>query len=149
MLITTTRVGSAAGTNGPVVFLASGANKGKNRTRGENRLFTENRLTEVYRLPKGSKVLVNKNAYMDDKTWVETVRVIAFGIEKMPVIQDHPDWWLLLMLDGFKLHVSVDKAHQIFYDHKIRVAKEEAGTPHVNQAYDQQQANHDKRQSPA
>ena len=65
----------------------------------------------------------------------------------MSVVCNHPDWWICTTYNGFKLHINVDKALQVFYDHKIRVAKEEAGTSHVNQAYDQEQSKQDKRVS--
>ena len=58
--ITTVRCGSAAGTNGPVVFIANGKNV--------NRTFSQYILRHVYGLPEGSIVLCNKTAYMDDET---------------------------------------------------------------------------------
>jgi hypothetical protein len=52
-----------------------------------------------------------------------------------------------LTLDGFKSHVNVDEALKKFASVKIRIVKEEAGTSHVNQPYDQQTAQADKRTS--
>ena len=69
------------------------------------------------------------------------------GIRAMPVIRDHPDWWVYLTLDGFKSHANINEALQDFSDTKIRVVKEEAGTSHVNQPYDQETAQADKRAS--
>ena len=90
-------------------------------------------------------MILNKSAYMDDETWVSVVQAMAPGIRQMPVIRDHPDWELLLTLDGFKSHVNVQETMTIWSQHKIRIAKEEAGTSHINQAYDQQQAKVDKQ----
>ena len=82
---------------------------------------------------------------MDDETWGRVVDVLAPAIRKLKVIQEHPDWWTLLTYDGFKSHVHVNTALKTFHDNKIRVVKEEAGTSHVNQPYDQGQAKADKR----
>ena len=58
--ITTVRCGSAAGTNGPVVFITNGKNA--------NRTFSQYRPRHVYGLPERFIVLCNKTAYMDDET---------------------------------------------------------------------------------
>ena len=137
--LTVVRCGNAAGNNGPVVFIGTGQNQKLNR------LFRPSRLTKHYNLPAGSKMILNKSAYMDDETWVSVVQAMAPGIRQMPVIRDHPDWELLLTLDGFKSHVNVQETMTIWSQHKIRIAKEEAGTSHINQAYDQQQAKVDKQ----
>ena len=79
------------------------------------------------------------------KRGVEVVKKIAPGIRQMPVIRDHPDWQAFLTFDGFKSNVNVNESLEIWAENKIRVGKEEAGTSHVNQAYDQQQARADKR----
>ena len=84
---------------------------------------------------------------MDDETWLQCLKAMAPGIRAMPVIKDHPEWWACLTLDGFKSHVNVNDTLQDFTDCKIRVVKEEAGISHVNQPYDQSQAQADKRAS--
>ena len=71
------RVRSAAGVNGPVIFLAKGA-KVHPILKGTN-------LVTIYVLPEGSCVIPNKAAYMDDETWVKVVKLIAPGIRKMKV----------------------------------------------------------------
>ena len=135
--ITVLRCGSAAGTHGPVIFLLKGTEV--------NQLFTKKKLQENYGLPEGSCVLMNENAYMDDETWERVVDILAPALRKLKVIKEHPDWWTLLTYDGFKSHVNVNTALKTFHDNKIRVVKEEAGTSHVNQPYDQGQAKADKR----
>jgi hypothetical protein len=58
---------------------------------------------------------------------------------------DHPDWWVILTLDGFSSHLTVATALQVFHDHKIMIVKEEGDTSAVNQPYDQNVAKSDKR----
>ena len=96
-------------------------------------------------LPEGTCVVPNETAYMDDSTWYEFVDVLSPAIRKLPVLCNHPDWWCVLTYDGFKSHVNVNTALQTFHDNKIRVVKEQAGTSHVNQPYNQSQAKADKR----
>ena len=97
------RCGNAAGSNGPVVFVGVGMQENMNR------LFTSRRLTNVYNLPEGSRMLLNKSGYMDDETWVQVVESMAPGIRQMPVIRDHPNWEALLSYDGFKSHINVEE----------------------------------------
>ena len=75
--ITVLRVGSAAGVNGPVIFLAKGT-KVHPRLRG-------NTLVTKYGLPEGSCVIPNKAAYIDENTWAKVVKVAAPSIRKMTV----------------------------------------------------------------
>ena len=75
--VTVCRAGSAAGVNGPVIFLAKGT-KVHPRLKG-------NSLVTKYGLPEGSCVVPNKAAYMNDKTWAKVVKVVAPGIRKMAV----------------------------------------------------------------
>ena len=85
------------------------------------------------------------NAYMTDEAWAQIVPNLCESIRDMDVIRDHPQWWVLLTLDGFGSHVNVDEALKIFADSKILIAKEEGDTSHVNQAYDQLVAKADKQ----
>ena len=61
--------------NGPVIFLEKGK-RVQPRLRGTN-------LVTRYGLPKGSCVIQNKAAYMDDENWAKVVKVAAPGIRKM------------------------------------------------------------------
>ena len=72
------RVGSAAGVNGPVIFLEKGTTVHP-RLRGNN-------LVTKYGFPEGSCVIPNKAAYMDDETWAKVVKVADPGIRKMEMI---------------------------------------------------------------
>ena len=130
--VTVVRCSNAAGANGPIIFVASGQNA--------NRTFSNYRLEKTYGLPKDSTILCNSSAYMDDATWLKCVKAMAPGIRAMPDIRDHPEWWACLTFDGFKSHVNVNEALHIFAKEKFRAVKEEAGTSHVNQPYNQEAA---------
>ena len=69
MSITSVRCGSAAGTNVAVVFIANGKNV--------NHTFSQYRLRHTYVSHKGSIVLCNKTAYMDDDRLIKTVQIMA------------------------------------------------------------------------
>ena len=75
--ITVLRVGSVAGVNGPVIFLAK-VKKVHPRLKGTN-------LVTRYGLPEGYCVIPSKAEYMDDDTWTNVVKVVAPGIRKMEV----------------------------------------------------------------
>ena len=62
----------------------------------------------------------------------------------MEGICDHPDWWVVLFLDGFSSHLDAESL-LVFTDHKILVIKEEGDTPQVSQSYDQKVAKEDKK----
>ena len=64
----------------------------------------------------------------------------------MPVIQDHPDWWVVITLDGFGSHLNVHSAQVTYAEYKIFVVKEEGDTSHINQAYDQSVAKCNKKE---
>jgi hypothetical protein len=87
---------------------------------------------------------MSPNAYMTDEVYLKLVPFLCKGIRQMPVIKDHPDWWVVLTMDGFGSHVNVYEAQKIYSDYKILVIKEAGDTSHVNQAYDQQVAKADK-----
>jgi hypothetical protein len=64
--------------------------------------------------------------------------------QNIPIICDHPEWWVVVSLDGFGLHCNIHLAQKIFADHKIFIIKEEADTSQTNQSYDQLTAKKDK-----
>ena len=67
--ITVPWVGSAAGVNGPVLFLAKG-------TKVHPKLSVT-KLVTIYGLPEGSCVITNKAACMYDETWAKVVKVVS------------------------------------------------------------------------
>ena len=72
-------------------------------------------------------------AYMTDNVYATIAPELADGIQKMPYICDHPDWWVVVSLDGFGSHVNVHKAQEAFFTRKILILKEEGDTSHLNQ----------------
>jgi len=133
--ITVLRIGFASGTQGPLIFLAKG--KTMDRPSIKANLRSEG-------VPKGSTVLMTPNAFMTDVTWTKVVPILCKAIRNLPVIRDHPDWWIVIALDGFGSHINVDEAQLMFHKYKILILKEEGDTSHVNQAYDQSVAKADK-----
>jgi len=133
--ITSLRVGMASGEQGPFTFLAKGSER-FNRPSLQVLLKT--------RCPKGSQIIMSPLAYMTDETYQELVPEFCRGMRDMPVIRDHPDWWVTLTCDGFGSHVNVEVAHKVFNKHKSFVVKEEGDSSHVNQSYDQIVAKQDK-----
>ena len=67
--ITALRFGSAAGVNGPVIFLEKG-------TKVHPRLIGNN-LVNKYGFPEGPCVVPNKASYMYDNTWVKVVKMVS------------------------------------------------------------------------
>ena len=85
----------------------------------------------------GSHIEMTPSAYMTDEVYLKIVPRLAAGIWKMPIIKDHLNWWVLISLDGYRLHINIHEANQIFADHKILIIKEQGDSSQVNQAYDQ------------
>ena len=66
----------------------------------------------------------------------ECAVLLAKGIRSMPVICEHPDWWSVVIFDGFSSHVTVVSALQVFFNHKIITVKEEGDSSGTNQPFD-------------
>jgi len=73
---------------------------------------------------------------MMDETYLSLVPEFAKGMRSMPVVKDHPHWWMTITCDGFGSHL-IDKANELFAKHKIQIVKEEGDTSQVNQSHDQ------------
>ena len=95
-------------------------------------------LHKYFKAPEGSEVVMTPNAFMNYEAWLEIIPKLCKLIQRQEIIRDHPDWWVLLSLDGFTSHVNVLNAHEIFAEFKIMVMKEEGDKSHVCQAYDHQ-----------
>jgi hypothetical protein len=94
--------------------------------------------------PPNSKVYMTPTAYMTDNVYAIIAPELADGIQKMPYICDHPDWWVVVSLDGFGSRVNVHEAQEAFFTSKILILKEEGNTSHLNQGYDHSVAKNDK-----
>ena len=80
------------------------------------------------------------NAFMNEEAWLDIIPKWCKSIQSQETTKDHPNWWVLLSLDGFTSHVNMLNTHEIFAEFKILVIKEEGDTSHVCQAHDQQAA---------
>jgi hypothetical protein len=136
--ITALRIGSAAGEEGPRVFLIVGKSLDNHPT------LKIGKFAKTYQAPPGSHVVPTPSAYMTDTVWIDMSEPVAKGIQAMSVIKNHPEWWSLLPLDGYGSHLKA-KALETFAKYNILVIKEEANSSQVCQAYDQLVAKQDKR----
>lgn len=89
--ITILRVGSAAGCDGPIIFLVHGENIEYKSLKN---------LPKNYGCPPGSCVICTPTAYMTDKAWKKIVPILVRGIREMPGIRDYPEFKALLTFDG-------------------------------------------------
>jgi hypothetical protein len=134
--ITVIRTGNAAGDQGPQIYLL----KGK---RMEVSTFKD--LHRNHSAPQFSKIVMTPNAYLTDEAWLELVPNLCKGLRSMPVVKDHPDWWMICTCDGFSSHL-VTGALETFSQHKIFLVQEDGMTSQTNQPYDQLVARLDKKE---
>ena len=86
----------------------------------------------------GSGIVATPTAFMTEAALLEIAEERAKGIRAMPVIKDHPEWWVLDIMDGFVPHFMNPKALAIYWAHKIRQGNEAGNTSQVNQLFDQE-----------
>jgi uncharacterized membrane protein YgcG len=134
--ITGVECGNAAGVDGPSMYLYKGVGLP---------VYLENSLgnsgwLKRHGAPANSFCVPTPNAFMTNDTWDAVVERLALGIRAMPVIVDHPLFWVVLHLDGFKSHVMTEAGQKILYGHRILVVKENSHSSQVNQAFDQDPA---------
>ena len=56
----------------------------------------------------GSRIIANKNAYMDTETWEKITPSIIEGYRSMnPHVKATPDWWVLEIIDGFGVYLAL------------------------------------------
>ncbi len=122
--ITVMHTGTASGITGPTIFLLKG-------TKHRNNFNNDNLLR--YGMAKGSTILMTENAYMTDDAWLEASKAIVKGYRQLPFLKENEDWYITELLDGFKSHDNVLKAHEICADQLIISLKEESNSSHVNQ----------------
>ncbi len=70
-------------------------------------LCTRNLFSRVHKAPIGSYVKMTPNACsMTYRAWEAIVPLLCDGIHAMlERINNHPDWWIVLSLDGFGSHL--------------------------------------------
>lgn len=126
--LTTIRVGRAPGDKGPNFFLM----KGKTPRAGYTSAFLL-----AHGAPPGSAIVMTENAYLTNEVWDKDVTPLLIkGIRSMDVIKDHPNWWAIVYLDGYKSHVDTVISQQAFANAKILLVKENSNHSQVNQAFD-------------
>ena len=69
---------------------------------------------------------------MTDDAWLEASKAIVKGYHQLPFMKENKDWYITELLDGFKSHKNVQKAHEIRADQLIISLKEESNSSHVN-----------------
>ena len=90
--ITSVRLGNCAGDQGPFIFLTTGKTIDRQVMKD---------LEKNFGCPPGSLVVPSPSAFMTDEVWLKLVPTFAKGIRAMPVIKDHPGWWVAVSCDGF------------------------------------------------
>ena len=96
-LITIVWVGNAACNSGPMILLASGK---KLESKALKNLDRKDH-------PPGHTFTITPIAYMTNMACIQLVPVICKGIRTMPVICDHPYWWVMLSLDEYYSHINM------------------------------------------
>ncbi len=135
--ITVVRIGSAAGIEGPRIYLGKGKEDPPSHMKKGN-------FSSRYTAPPGSYVKMTPNAYMTNEVWDELAADISEGIRACPGVRENPELWVVLSIDGFGSHLQ-GCALQVFHTYRILVIKEEGDTSQVSQAYDQMVAKSDKQ----
>jgi hypothetical protein len=115
--ITSVECGSAAGVDGPTMYLMAGTAIPANLEKQHG----STAWLERSGASAGSFVQMTPSAFMTHEAWDAAALRLAKGIRNMPVIRDHPLMWVLLHLDGYKSHVMTFLANLIFRDHCIMV----------------------------
>jgi hypothetical protein len=117
--MTSVECGSAAGVDGPTMYLMAGAAM---PTHLESQ-YGNSKWLEQHGASAGSFVHMTPSAFMTNAAWDACALKLAQGIRNMPVIRDHPEMVVVLHLDGFKAHVMTYAAQLIFREHNIMVVK--------------------------
>jgi hypothetical protein len=133
--ITLFKCGSAAGHQGPTFFIMAGKEKAEG--------YTDKYLKDHGAAPHSS-VEMTPTAFMTDAAWEAIAEKMAKGIRAMPIIEDHPDWWVRYSVDGFGSHKKLLIVMRIFAAYLITLLIEEADSSHVNQPFDRGVAKHGK-----
>ena len=80
---------------------------------------------------------MTENAYLTNDVFDnDIVELLCKNIRNMTVIRDHPNWWVVVYLDGFSAHVDTFAGQLMFTKYKIIVLKENSNSSQINQAFD-------------
>ena len=139
--ITGMECGNAAGFNGPTGYLM----KGEQMPASYQRMYDNPEMMEKFGAPPGSFVVMTPSAYLRNEHWALCAENICAGMRAAPVVCEHPNFWIMLCLDGYAAHVMTFEAQVIFTKYKVMVLKENSHSSSFNQAYDQGPAAQGKR----
>lgn len=130
--ITSVDCGNAAGDEAPSMFLMTGQQIPPHL----KETFGSSKYLHEKGAPPGSFVCMTPTAFMTNEAWDYVTPRLITGIRDLPVVRDHPEWYVLLFFDGFKSHMLTTAAQQAFANARILTLKENAKSSHVNQAFD-------------
>lgn len=99
--VTVVECGSAAGEDGPSIFMPAG----QEIPAYLQSQFGSSEWLKRAGAPANSFVQMTPSGFMTNQAWDDSAEKLAKGIRQMPVIKDHPDFWVVKHLDGFKSHV--------------------------------------------
>jgi len=133
--VTLLRVGTAGGANGPMAILLEGQ---KLRPGFTDEFLVRNGA------PVGSCFVMTPSAFMTMEAWREIAPKLIIGLRALPIVCDHPDWWMWVSADGGGQHFDDLEVMQLFRQARIMFVKEEADSSHNNQPYDKFVAKEDK-----
>lgn len=141
--ITAVECGNAAGDDGPSVYLL----EGKEIPASIKGLYGNSKYLQRCGAPANSFVVMTPSAFMTNEAWDDMAEALGKGIREVAIVRDHPEWWVVLHLDGYKSHVMTLKAQQILREHRILVMKENSQSSQINQAFDQTVAKNAKSEN--
>ena len=61
----------------------------------------------------GSTIAMTENAFMADVAWVELTPKLVAGYLMLEVVRDNPQWWALVLFDGFGSHTTNLEAMEV------------------------------------
>jgi hypothetical protein len=77
--------------------------------------------------------MMSKKGYVDDDVWLKIALHICRAIRNLPVVKDHPRWWIRLHVDGLAQHHKMYQANLVFYAYRIWLVVELPHSSHLNQ----------------
>jgi hypothetical protein len=93
----------------------------------------------------GSTIIMTENDCMTNDAWLEASKAIVKGYHLLPFMKENEDWFIAELLDGFKSHENLFKAHKICANQLIISLNKKSNLFHVNQGYDKLTAKNNKK----
>ena len=102
--ITIYQTGTTLGKNGPTTFIMTG--------KWRKEAYTDALLVE-HRCEPGPTIAIAENAYMTDEAWVGITKLVVDGYQKIPLIRENSQHWMLELFDGFGSHTKNIEAMEV------------------------------------